>query len=767
MAVSLRHATEVVASQNPDRAVSKEEWNEEHEIVADPDTFLTFDASGLAVEQPLGALGPTLVASEDAAAARATLGLGSAALLAATAVLQVANDLGDLADPAVARTNLGLGTAAEANTADLITKAEGAADSGGTLIKHKIAASTTTYGRSVAALKALGADDSDGVSVMHFIDPDLDDELLAGTNAVNLQPYLTNAVDAMKAVELSTGRRLHLTVPPLIYLLSDALLLDCPNLTLSAHGATFQGTRNTGAPSTLNIDQPARVVGLRCENLGGGTSYNVNVSSADVRLGGMEMVTPVDYDGIQLYVRDGSHRFRLLNSLLSGTNEGVVIFSSDDWLLAYNDIIGAASLGGDDGVVLKAADATMTGGLMLGNRMKYYGAMLAIGSQVGLGGGSDPSPFSKYVHGIQVLGNHGKECTRLLYLKPGSVSSVNYHDGEIAGLDISHNRLSDPTGARLQIGVDIVPGRGSRVRDIKGRDNKMSGRSYDDGSATRLALRCMNADMTGSSPGCNQPNISDIDIGIMLIDPHDGAAAGGSSPGSPFQHIAEIKNQSAGHGTMSDIALDLEGNGAANSGIAIGAGLDDVVALRRAHLSNINTSGGASGAGIRSSSRIHLLTDDIKISMSSGNPYEMVNGTTAEIVGRADHIFFAEQVNAGNDENKRPWASPRNAFVHRVDVLHSNAIALSADDTNYTQWEFRNLGGTTNVFASTSSKLTGGQALGANTFNTCLRARDITNATNQGDCFFPRGSMLQVGKNDFGTGNTVTDAYVRIHWAPY
>jgi len=48
----------------------------------------------------------------NAAAARGNLGLGSAALLAAAAVLQSANNLSDLASPATARANLGLGSAA-------------------------------------------------------------------------------------------------------------------------------------------------------------------------------------------------------------------------------------------------------------------------------------------------------------------------------------------------------------------------------------------------------------------------------------------------------------------------------------------------------------------------------------------------------------------------------------------------------------------------------------------------------------------------------
>jgi hypothetical protein len=51
----------------------------------------------------------------SASSARTNLGLGSAALLASSAVLQSANNLSDLASPASARTNLGLGTIATQN----------------------------------------------------------------------------------------------------------------------------------------------------------------------------------------------------------------------------------------------------------------------------------------------------------------------------------------------------------------------------------------------------------------------------------------------------------------------------------------------------------------------------------------------------------------------------------------------------------------------------------------------------------------------------
>jgi hypothetical protein len=60
----------------------------------------------------ISTFGGTLIDDADAAAARTTLGLGTAAVQADDRYAHRANNLSDLADAATARTNLGLGTAA-------------------------------------------------------------------------------------------------------------------------------------------------------------------------------------------------------------------------------------------------------------------------------------------------------------------------------------------------------------------------------------------------------------------------------------------------------------------------------------------------------------------------------------------------------------------------------------------------------------------------------------------------------------------------------
>lgn len=64
----------------------------------------------------------------SASTARSNLGLGSAALLAATAVALVANNLSDLTNISTARTNLGLGSAAVQNTSYFLQTANNLSD---------------------------------------------------------------------------------------------------------------------------------------------------------------------------------------------------------------------------------------------------------------------------------------------------------------------------------------------------------------------------------------------------------------------------------------------------------------------------------------------------------------------------------------------------------------------------------------------------------------------------------------------------------------
>lgn len=99
--------------------------------------FIYIDSSNTTAYQPVSAAGiGALVAANNlsdlanASTARTNLGLGSAAVLASSAVAQTANNLSDLNSASTARTNLGLGTAATQSTGTFLQVANNLSDLG-------------------------------------------------------------------------------------------------------------------------------------------------------------------------------------------------------------------------------------------------------------------------------------------------------------------------------------------------------------------------------------------------------------------------------------------------------------------------------------------------------------------------------------------------------------------------------------------------------------------------------------------------------------
>jgi hypothetical protein len=494
-------------------------------------------------------------------------------------------------------------------------------------------------------------------------------------------------------------------------------------------------------------------------------SRQFDVEARNCRLDGCVIEHSPDADTVQMYVRYGADGFQLTNCHVRGANEAVYIEASDV-LIMGNAFDGAETVSGDDCIPIKAIQGFTENIRVIGNRFRNHASFVSIGSQVGTPGANDPS-YSRQVRNVVIAGNSGEACTYMLYIKPGAISSIDYRDGIVEGIVLSDNTLFDLTGKALNRAVAITAARGCLVRNVKGKNNLAIGRCKNDGSGLYAGMHLFNIDHSAVSPGCNVPSISDVDVQITVSDPHEGIAGGGAAPGAPFNYGVNVENQTPTHGKMKNIRLDVSIDGTWLSGINVGAGLDDAVSIKSANLSSVNRSGSSTRAGIALSSRIELLSDDVSINMAAGNPYRLENGTTAEILGRVEQVFFAEQVNSGNDQVRRPWAAPRRCYLTKVELLSDMHIAQSTDDSNYTQFEFRNVGGTGNIFSSTSSKLTGGQAFPANAFNTVVQARSISSPTQQADCYFPKDAQLYVNKNDFGSGNTVRNAYMRVHWAPY
>ena len=534
--------------------------------------------------------------------------------------------------------------------------------------------------------------------------------------------------------------------------ITGTLLNFASDVTIDAHGATVAASDGTSNPMLFIGGNGVRVLGGTWKVPYPG-SRQIDIEGQDCHLDKCVIRHEPDADTVQMYVRYGANGFRMTNCRFSGANEGMFLEASNVTIMG-NEFRGADTIGGDDCIAIKAIRGITENIRIIGNQMRRHAAMVSFGSNIGTVGADDPA-YSHRVRNVAILGNTGERCSYGLYIKPGAVAT-DYRNGVVEGVTFSDNVLYDPDGEVFERGIAITAGRGAIVRDIRGDNNIFVARSSGTGSTgPKLAFQI--------AGGFDQPaTFENIDVELSYRDPFGGVASGGEAPAYPISNFVMIQPNGA---TLRDINIRVDGSGCAGAGIFVHPDADDAVTIGRANLDKVNVAATADG-GITTSSRIRV-SNDISISMASGDPYRLVSGTPAEIVGNGDIVFFAESIGSGVTHIRRPWSARRNAFVHRIELLNASAINQSADDTNYTRFEFRNIGGNSDIYHTIGSNLTGGQSFPADVYNVMLDARDITNATDRGQCFFGKDSHLYVKKNDFGTGGAVSRAYMRIHWAPY
>jgi hypothetical protein len=535
-----------------------------------------------------------------------------------------------------------------------------------------------------------------------------------------------------------------------------AIVLDEDDLDIEGRGATVTSAFD-GKVVAFNGDR-LKVRGLHIDMAATGAdpAPYCEVNGANVEING-NTFTRAATAHIPFYVRSTATGLRFRNNNCTWYGGINMISNIVDCEITGNSFVNPGSAS-DDGIAIKAIGGVSESILIADNYFENMADFVGIGSEIGVLGTTD-STYSSIVRGVIITGNRGKNCTRMLMIKPGGVDGVDYRDGTVRGVIFSNNTLIDISGTAMLQPLYISPGRGARIYDVTGKNNKAIGRTLTGGSNPYGQYIRLRNDGTGTADCL----IDKIDVGMEILDPYNGAAAGGASPGTPFSNAVHLEKASSAHGTATNVVIDVAANGTRNSGINIQAGFDDGVYIRRFVGTNINTDGSTSFGGISLSSRV-MVGDDISISMSGGQAYKLNSG--GDIVSHVDHVYVEKSIAAGTDSARAiRWAAPRKAFVHRVAIANSTNIAQSADDTNYTQHEVRNESASA-ANNSVSSKLTGGSALANGVFNTIYDAVNLS-STNLSDCFYSTGNRLSYTKNDFGTGNALTDAYLRISWAPY
>ena len=532
---------------------------------------------------------------------------------------------------------------------------------------------------------------------------------------------------------------------------------------INAHGATITSAMTTSGPMVTLYDAS----GKRCHIRGGLwklTSGSANpwffsFAVPNCTLEDAHCIKTPDAGGYQMYVFNTAPGFKAIGNRFEGSN-GFYIECSDA-LFVGNSLIGQA-VGGDDAFAVKAVNSSSRNLRFIGNYIEALSAGLSIGSEIGVLGANDAT-YSRTVGQIIYEGNALVNCVMLAYIKPGGISAYDYRDGTVEDVLISNNTLTDLSGSKFARGIAITPSRGARVRGVRGRNNIIRARSYDDGTGGRR-MGALDIYEPGYGTGTANTNVSDIDVQVDYSDPLDGAVGAAAPAPAPVANIVAME-AAAGNFTLSNITLDIVGNGSNLSGIFIGAGFDDAVTIRRAVLTNVNTNGSATFGGIRAASRIQVSTD---ISISAAIPY--VIDSTGKILcpEMEEQIYLFSQVNAGNADTQYPWRAKRRCLL--VEILLGTTLSVAASNTNYTSLTIRNLGGTTNVFNTAETKVSGSTgvenplfSLTAQQFSTIFQYR--TNLSNQS--LFSLGSVLMFSKADTGAGATLQNARLVIRALPY
>ncbi|HEX6740174.1 MAG TPA: hypothetical protein VF079_00055 [Sphingomicrobium sp.] len=147
----------------------------------------------------------------------------------------------------------------------------------------------------------------------------------------------------------------------------------------------------------------------------------------------------------------------------------------------------------------------------------------------------------------------------------------------------------------------LIAGRGAIIRNVVGRSLDIRARAKNQGVQPTAAIDMSMLDGADA-------RFENIDLQMTFTDPYDGAEHGAAAPGYAVDHIVRIEKTNPRRGQMSGISLDVVGRGSRFGGAYIGAGLDDAVTLRRAHLERVGLHPPASvgGGGIWSDSRVRL-----------------------------------------------------------------------------------------------------------------------------------------------------------------
>jgi hypothetical protein len=205
------------------------------------------------------------------------------------------------------------------------------------------------------------------------------------------------------------------------------------------------------------------------------------------------------------------------------------------------------------------------------------------------------------VRNVAISNVTADRCTSLVYFKPGALT-YDWRNGLVENVRLDNLSLVDPIGERFLSGVRMNAARGAVIRNVVGTNLAIRARAMSQGVQQSAAVDLVLYDQGAEA------RIEGVDLQLSFTDPYDGADHSAAAPGYPIDHIVRVEKSDPRKGRMSGINLDVVGRGSRFGGVLIGAGLDDAVTLRRAHLARVglNPPSSLGGGGIWSDSRVQL-----------------------------------------------------------------------------------------------------------------------------------------------------------------
>lgn len=452
--------------------------------------------------------------------------------------------------------------------------------------------------------------------------------------------------------------------------------------------------------------------------------------------------------GLFGYIRGSSSYGKMIGCTSDGSN-GVYI-TGHDHAFVNNHIVGnsddAYVIGSDDNLFGSFTyNITITGGSVTNNF-----SALSIGTGVGTIG-ADSTVGTRGVRNVTITGVALKDCFAILYLKPGL--TFDYRNGLVEDVHVSNCTLTDRDGTTAMVPILIRAAKGSLIRNI--RVNNCSAR-----------IRCANtlseraAVLLAVMNEGNAATIRDVFIdNLSVIDIYEGQSNDVSRPGEPLDFGIKIENAVTGFGTIENINVTNSlFDGADRHGVYIGDGLDGCLSVRNTQFRNVSRQVSATVAGV------YLESDDIElldnsIGVISNKAFRETASLARTYDGEAVTCFYGT-VAAGVTLFKPIWQAPCNAYVWKVEVV--NTVAIAQSDINYSTYEIRNLrsGG---VGVTCNTKVTGGINVTAGVATSMTGAFAVVLA----DAFCLKGDLLQFEKTDFALGQPTQDMIVVVHYVQY